>query len=317
MAAVIMRTRFSAAETAAAFPWEKTMRLRVSVLLLLLAGFGGTAAAEEFPKPLRFGLTAVVVKENLRFLDRWAEYISDKVGRPVEFVRRRSYREIMNMMSSEDLDFAWICGYPFVQKRDPEFLELLVVPVFDGKPLYQSYIIVHADSPNHDFDQLRNKVFAYSDPESNSGFLFPQTLLMKRRETSKTFFRETFFTFNHADTIEAVAEGVADGGAVDSYIWEYMKVFRPEITSQTRVIEMSPAFGFPPLVSRAGVDPRVVSRMRDVFVDMANDPRGQKFLEGLMLDRFATDTAKLYESIRRMAEKVGPAPPWLTGMEKK
>lgn len=292
------------------------MWLRVSLVLLLLFGGGGVANADA-SKPLRFGLTAVVVKENLRFLDRWADYLSTKMDRPVKFVRRRSYREIMDMLEAGSLDFAWICGYPFIQKREPEFLNLLVVPVFDGRPLYQSYIIVHADSRHQDFDHLRGKVFAFSDPESNSGFLFPQTLLVKRGETPGTFFRQTFFTFNHAHTIEAVAERVADGAAVDSYIWEYMRLFSPEITQRTRVIQQSQPFGFPPLVSRSGVDPRVVIRMRDVFIGMADDPEGRLFLEGLMLERFGTYKAKLFGGIRHMADEVRKAAPWLAEMERK
>ncbi|MBA1333584.1 ABC transporter substrate-binding protein, partial [Candidatus Endoriftia persephone str. Guaymas] len=44
-------------------------------------------------------------------------------------------------------------------------------------------------------------------------------------ERPETFFRQTFFTFNHAETVQAVSEQVADGGAVDSYIWEYLAIF--------------------------------------------------------------------------------------------
>ena len=288
---------------------------RFIIAALVLVCTLGSARAES-GSPIRFGLTPVVVQENLRFLDRWAEYLSAKIGRPVEFVRRRSYREITDLLESGGLEFAWICGYPFVQKRDPEFLTLLAVPVYRGSPLYQSFIIVHRDSPYAELEDLRGGVFAFSDPESNSGFLYPQSVLANQDETPASFFRQTFFTFNHAETIEAVAEQVADGGAVDSYIWEYMRSFRPEIAEKTRVIMRSPKFGFPPLVSRLGVDAGVVTRMKSALAEMADDPEGRTFLEGLKLDRFGDYPPSLFDSIRRMAEETRKALPWLASASK-
>ncbi len=260
---------------------------------------------------VRFGLTAVVVRENLRFLDQWAVYLGRKLNRRVEFVRRRSYREIMDMLSAGSLDFAWICGFPYIQKRDPEFLRLLSVPVYKGKPLYRSLFIVNSDSPYKTLDELKGKVFAFSDPESNSGFLYPQSVLAEKGVTADNFFRQTLFTFNHAETVEAVAEQVADGGAVDSYIWEYMKKFNPDIASKTRVIHQSPLFGFPPLVSRIGVDKAIVERMQQTLIGMKNDLEGRNLLGGLNLDSFGDFPPSLFDSIRKMAEKTHKAQTWL------
>ncbi len=254
--------------------------------------------------PIRFGLTAVVVRENLRFLDQWAYYLSKKMGQPVEFVRRRSYREVMDMLKSGSLDFAWICGFPYVQNRDPEFIKMLSVPVYKGSPLYHSFIIVPKDSPYQSLDDLKGKTFAYSDPESNSGYLYPQYLLAQKGTNKESFFRQTFFTFNHAETVEAVAEQFADGGAVDSYIWEYLQEFRPELAEKTRVINQSPVFGFPPLVSRLGVDLETVWRMKRVIKGMDEDPDGRKFLNGLKLDSFGESPDSIFKNIREMAQKI-------------
>ncbi len=286
-------------------------------LVLLTGAIGPAQAGQALPtKSIRFGLTAVVAKENLRFLDRWAQYLSAKLGRPVEFVRRRSYREVMDLLESGGLEFAWICGYPFVQKRDPEFLELLVVPTYQGEPLYHSFIIVHRDSPYQTLDDLKGKVFAFSDPGSNSGSLYPLSVLAARLETPESFFRQTFFTFSHAETVEAVAEQVADGGAVDSYIWEYMSAFRPEVAKRTRVIKRSPKFGFPPLVSRLGTEKALVDRIRAVLIGMESDPQGQVFLEGLKLDGFEIHPPSLFDSIAAMADGLRKAQPWLASADK-
>lgn len=291
------------------------MRLFLAALMLVFS-VGAANAGEVNPGPsIRLGLTAVVVRENLRFLDQWARYLSGKMGQPVEFVRRRSYQEVMDMLASGGLDFAWICGYPFIKKRDPEFLRLLTVPVYNGAPTYHSYIIVHKDSPYKTPDDLKDKVFAFSDPESNSGFLYPRSFLVDKGIRPDTFFRQAFFTYNHAETVEAVAVGMADGGAVDSYIWDYLNANNPEMAGNTRIINRSPAFGFPPLVSRMGVDPAVVKKMKAVFTSMADDPEGRVFLEGLKLDGFGAFSPNLFDGIRQMAERTYKTLPWLASAE--
>jgi phosphonate transport system substrate-binding protein len=277
-----------------------------SILFLLLFWITPIHAVESQP-PIRFGLTAVVVTENLRFLDRWSQYLEHKMGRKVELVLRKSYREVMDLLDSGSIDFAWICGFPYIQSREPESIQLLTVPVYRGAPRYHSYIIVPQSSPHQNFSDLKGQIFAFSDPDSNSGFLYPLALMVAQEETPGTFFRQTFFTFNHAETVQAVSEQFADGGAVDSYIWEYLAIFRPEITEKTRIIKKSPSFGFPPIVSRLGVNPDTVDLMKNTLEGMDEDINGKALLAQLKLDGFDNYPDSLFNGIRAIANKVSSA----------
>ncbi len=273
------------------------------IYLLLLFWITPIYAADSEP-PIRFGLTAVVVTENLRFLDQWSQYLERKTGRKVELVLRKSYREVMDLLDSGNIDFAWICGFPYIQSREPESIQLLTVPVYRGEPRYHSYIIVPESSPYQHFDELKGKVFAFSDPDSNSGFLYPLSLVVAKDEKPETFFRQTFFTFNHAETVQAVSDQFADGAAVDSYIWEYLAIFRPEITSKTRIIKKSPSFGFPPIVSRLGVNPALVEVMKNTLEDMNQDVAGKALLAQLKLDGFGSYPDSLFNGIRAIANQI-------------
>ena len=242
--------------------------------------------------------------ENLRFLDQWSDYLASKMDREVEVVLRKSYREVMDLLNSGAIDFAWICGFPYIQKREPESLQLLTVPVYRGAPRYHSYIIVPQNSPYKHFSDLKGKIFAFSDPDSNSGFLYPQVLMVAQEDRPETYFRQTFFTFNHAETVQAVSEQFADGGAVDSYIWEYLASFRPEMTEKTRIIKKSPSFGFPPIVARMGMDPETVRSMKTTLENMHQDVTGKALLSQLKLDGFGNYPDSLFNEIRAMANRV-------------
>ena len=259
---------------------------------------GGANAADAPKEPVRFGLTAAVARENLDLYERWAAYLGRKVGRPVQFVQRRTYREAMEMLETGEHDFSWICSVPYAKYRDSNIFGLMAVPVFDGKPLYQSYIVVQKDRSFRTIDDLEGRVFAYSDPDSNTGYIVPRQMLSDLGRNPDSFFRQTFFTYSHTETIEAVAERVADGAAVDSYVWEYLNRRQPRFTANTKVIQRSETFGFPPLVYRTGVDPELRARMTEALLTMDKDPEGHALLAELMLDRFITAPSSLYDNVR-------------------
>ena len=103
-------------------------------------------------------------------------------------------------------------------------------------------------------EDLRGKLFAFSDPLSNTGMLIPTYTLAKMGETPELFFRKYIFTYSHDNSIRSVAEKFVDGAAVDSLIWEYLNAKDPEWTAQTRIIYKSASCGIPPLVVSPEVD---------------------------------------------------------------
>ncbi len=272
-------------------------------LLMSLAIIAAPVANAADDRPVRFGLTAVVVRDSLSFFERWADYLGRRVGRPVQFVQRRSYRDVMQLIETGDVDFAWICEYPYVQ-ASPDVLELVATPIFQGVPLFRTYIIVNRDSPFATLEDLKGRVFAFSDPESNTGFLAPRDLVAKRGHSVDRFFRLTFFTYSHAETVEAVADRVADGGAVESYVWEHLRRTKSALADRTRIIERSELYGFAPIVMRRGIAPRLGTAMRNALIGMRKDKEGAKLLVDLSLDGFGVFPSSTYDSVRAIARRL-------------
>ncbi len=273
---------------------------RLGVLLVLcgLSGVPSFAADGAEPAPLRIGLTAVILDDQTSLLRDWKAYLEARLGRHVRFVQRQTYREITELLLSDGLDVIWTCGYPYVRMR--EQARLLAVPLFEGKPLYRSYLIVPAsDAETAKLEDLKGKVFAFSDPDSNSGYLVPQVQLLRAGYEPRWFFKRTFFTWAHRDVVRAVAEGVADGGSVDGYVWETLRRDQPELTARTRVVAKSPYFGFPPLVASRTLDESSFGAIRDALVKMSGNVSGQRLLQRLNLDGFAPGDALLFDTIRR------------------
>tara|TARA_R110002167_G_scaffold213760_8_gene418388 strand:+ start:1448 stop:2311 length:864 start_codon:yes stop_codon:yes gene_type:complete len=270
----------------------------LAACLLMFASITLNAAE----KPIVIGLTPVFLDEQLSFLTRWEDYLERKTGHPVRFVQRQSYREVTELLLNGELDAAWLCGFPYIQHRDK--LVPLAVPLFNGEPLYRSYLIVGStDTATQSIDDLRDRIFAFSDPDSNSGYLVTQAGLRSQGLDANSFFHRSFFTWAHRNVVKAVADGLADGGAVDGYVWEALAKIDPELTSRTRVIQKSEQFGFPPFLTRINSQKNALP-LREALISMATDPEGQILLRELQLDGFTLSRPGLYQSIANLAEQL-------------
>lgn len=269
---------------------------------------GRLAAGVEPPSEVRIGLTPVFLDDQLNFLKRLRAYLSERLQLPVSFVQRGSYREVVELVLAGKLDFAWLCGYPYVRfKRD---LRLLAVPLYRGNPLYQSYLIVPAaDRQTASLLDLGGKMFAYSDPDSNSGYLYPQYQLLQAGSNPATFFSRSFFTWSHRKVIEAVGVGLAQGGAVDGYVWDMLESVHPELTAATRIVSRSPELGYPPFVARGRIQPGLFRAMQQVLLTMSREPQGIDLLRVLQLDGFIEGNDRLFDSIAEMARVVAKGRP--------
>ena len=268
-----------------------------SVLALCCTCF--TSHAELHDPPLKFGITAVILQDQSEFLAQWETHLESRLGRDVEFVQRGSYAEISELLSRDEIDIAWVCGAPYVRHRDR--WRLVAVPLADGKPTYQSYLIVRAsDTRRHDYADLQGIVFAYSDPDSNSGYLVPQFEMLKQGFRSASLFRKTFFTWSHHDTVRAVAVGLAQAGAVDGYIWETLARIEPELTRETRVAAKSDWYGFPPIAARASLAAGELEAIRRIFVTMDDSDEGRRLLGRMNLDGFVPGEDAWYDRIQQI-----------------
>jgi phosphonate transport system substrate-binding protein len=177
------------------------------------------------------------------------------------------------------------------------------VPLYGGEPLYQAYLIVpSSDERTARITDLRGRIFAFSDPDSNSGYLDPQVRLIRAGESPGRFFARTFFAWSHRDVVVAVAEGLADGGSVDGYVWETLRRGRPELVAGTRVVSRSEQYGFPPFVTRRSLPEADFTLLQRVMTEMSDDPAGSELLRELNLDGFVPGESALFDGIRRLVD---------------
>jgi phosphonate transport system substrate-binding protein len=228
------------------------------------------------------------------------EYIAARVGRKIYLVQRKTYAEVNGLLADGRIDLAFICSGPYAADRDRYRFEALAIPLIHQKSVYRAYLITGQASSIKRFADLRGKVFAFSDPDSNAGCIVPRFLLAQQGERPQSFFGKTIFTYSHDNSILAVSRSLVDGAFVHEHIWEYYSLRNPIVTSRIRIVFTSEPFGNPPLVASAFMPEALKLRIREVLFSMHEDPEGARILSELLIDRFIQPDEQLYDPIRRM-----------------
>ena len=243
-------------------------------------------------------------KDTFGYYRQLLDYIGEQLGREVQFIQRKTYSEINELLGVGQIDLAFICSGPYAAGKEIYDLELIATPRVQKSNFYQSYLIVNKASQFTRIEDLKGRVFAFTDPDSNTGKLVPTYWLFEMEEQPETYFSKTIYTYSHDNSILAVAKGLVDGAAVDGLIWEYYHQKDPAFTSRTRIIRKSEPYGIPPIVASKHLSSELKDRIRQLFFSMHNDPKGQKILAELMIDKFIAPKDEWYDSIRQMDLKI-------------
>ena len=263
-----------------------------------------TGAGYSMPT-LRVAIAAMISPETTKeYYGELMREIGTRLGRRTVFLQRKTYAEVNRLLELKEVDLAFVCAGPYVEGKERFGMEILAVPVVDGRSSYHALTIVHRDSPIRTFDDLRGTRFAFTDPDSNTGHLVPRYLLARRGTTPEDFFRETFFTNSHDNSIRAVAMGLADGASVDSLVWQFMATSNPEIAGLTRVVNESPEYGIPPVAVHPNLSPDIKARLKTIFLGLDRDAKTKPLLGKLRIERFAAGDDASYDTVRDMREWV-------------
>jgi len=222
-------------------------------------------------------------------------YLARAVHRRPQLVQRRTYEEMNRMLISGEVDVAFICTGAYIPIRDR--VTLLAVPIFDGEPSYHS-ILIARDPSLRSLSSLRGHSFAFTDPLSQTGRLYPIYRLRRDLQTMpREFFSRTVYSGAHDESVHLVLDGQVDAAAVDEVVYRHLLGDHPEYAPRLHVLDRSPAFGAPPVVARAGLPDDVVQSLRAALLASSEAPEARRYLQDLGVDGFA-ETADYAFAIR-------------------
>ena len=221
--------------------------------------------------------TAMVHKHN-----KFLEYLTKKLGvKQVRLQTASNYTEIMNLLIEGKIDIAWLASMTSVEARKNPEIELLVKPIRFGTTSYRGIIIARQDSGIRSLKDLKGKKFAWVEPESASGYIFPKALLVEAGiDASKDFAEETTFLNKHDAVVLNVLLGKYDAGACydDARNTLRDKAKMDELTILATTEDISNE----PIVVRKSLPPDLIEKIKQALLDLTiKNPEGKEILDDL------------------------------------
>lgn len=195
-----------------------SMTRRSALSLMALAPLA--AQAQEWKsqfKELRLGVSSA--ENEAGALSRWdpvAKYLTDTLGVPTRTYRVADYAGLVEAMRGDQIEFSRFG--PAVYSLGRRVMGDKLKPVFrdidnNGAEGYYSIVIVKADSPIKSLADLKGKPFLFSDPNSTSGYAFPQYFMKKEGIDPAKHFSATAFSGSHENSVIGVVRGQYEAAA--------------------------------------------------------------------------------------------------------
>ena len=274
-----------------------TLACAVTLATLVAAcGVGGGAALGTKDNPIKMAF--VPSADSQKVLDSGeplGQLLEKETGYSFKVSVPTSYAAVIEAMGASNVDVGWLATFAYVLARDKFGAEVILATVRQGSKSYTGQIIVHADSGINSIEQLRGKKFAFVDPSSASGYLYPNALFKQKiSDYSDNFFGERIFAGGHDKVVIAVYGKQVDGGATfgDSVIGgpptDARTVVRntiPDVMEKVKTIAITDPIPNDTVSVRKGLAPDMLTKLREGLLKVAQTDDGKKALEGPLPDR--------------------------------
>lgn len=281
----------------------KTVFLRIIFLSFLsLIGFTTVQAEEALgssKNPVRMlfvpsGEAQVILKGG----EEIAELLQKETGLNIKASVATSYAAVIEAMGAGKGDIGWLPPFSYVLAREKYDVELLYIVAHFGRPFYRGQILVRADSDIQTLGDLKGKSFAFVDPASTSGHLYPKTLLLKKGFNPETFFKQSRFAGSHNAVVLSVMKGEVDAGATYEGARAAVAKSFPDVYKQLRVIAYTPQIPNDTICARKGLDKKLKERIRSGLLKISKSPEGARLMKKAYGISGLIDLDGMFDSVR-------------------
>lgn len=230
-----------------------------------------------------------------------ARMLSVSLGIPVEAVVTTSFTAAIEAMCSGRADIGALNPFGYVLAHEKCGVEISAISVRFGLPYYRAQISVRADANINKIEDLKGKRFAFVDPASTSGYLFPAAMLKKLGYDPDKFFSQTFFAGSHPNVILAIYRGQVDGGSTFEDARTNIQAQFPDVMQKVKAIAYTDPIPNDTWSVRPGLNPALKAKIKDRLLRIAKTPTGVEALRNLYSIEGLTDVVELTnDQVRRL-----------------
>lgn len=187
---------------------------------LMLAAFAAPSMAADaaWPKKVKIGFIPTEGgSDTLARFQVLTDHLQKVLGIEVEGFSASDYAGIITAMSHKHIDFAYFGPKSYTEAAEKAGAQAMVMELDEaGRPGYTGILISKKGSGIKKVEGAKGKLFAFTDPNSTSGFLVPNVLFARDMKVKPDqYFKEVKFSGSHGASILAVHNGSIDAAATN------------------------------------------------------------------------------------------------------
>jgi len=282
--------RFSAARRTA---------LGAALVLTVCAGLPRHASAQQ--RALTIGLipaedSQAMIESSRQVLDA----LQQQLGMPVKPFVATDYNGVIEALRAKKLDVAYLGPFSYVLASSVAEVEAFSVAVTKktGQSAYRSVILARKDSGLRSVAELKGRNFAFVDPSSASGHLFPKAGLQQTGLDPETYFGRVVFSGSHDASILAVANRKVDAAAVADRIFNGAVAKGTVKQDDFVVLWSSRPIPESPMVWRKDLDPALKEKLAKALANLKDVKWGDQGV----LNGFQPTSDAAYDVVRDTAK---------------
>ena len=202
------------------------------------------------------------------------DMLSKALGMPVKPFVAADYNGVIEALRSKRLDVAYLGPFSYVLGASVADIEAFAVAETKkaGRTYYHSLIVANKDSGIKTVADLKGKTFAYVDPSSTSGHLFPKAGLIKVGFNADKDFGRVIFSGSHDANAVAIQNKRVDAVAIADRILDAAIAKGLAKREDLVVVWKSDPIPESPTVWRKDLDPALKKRIQAAFLEVKNIP---------------------------------------------
>ena len=255
---------------------------------------------------LRIGLIPErdIFEQNTRY-KALAEYVSGRLGRPVELVTLNTYEAALQDLAEGRIEGAFLGSFVAVLAMNRLGAQVTVKPESaDGTSTYHGVMFVREDSPVTKLEDLAGKSVG-TVPTTTAGHVFPGCVIMRLGLWNTPNEPRIVRVGTHDDVVEMVIEGRVDVGAVKNLRLEAVTAAHPEW--RIRILAEGHSVPNNALLLRRDVPADLMEEISQILLTMDGDPDGRQTLTIMGIKRFLPCKAQDYAAVYDMIECIESA----------
>ncbi len=239
-------------------------------------------------------------------------YMKQGFGVDVSGAVGTSYTAVIEAMRSKKVDIAFYGPFSYILAHAEANAQALIQGQDkDGKlAVYNSYIIVPADSPIASLSDIRGKSFSFVDPASTSGHLVPSYTILQKGGLKETDYKP-IYAGSHPASYQAVANKKVEAGAIASDIYASGVAAGTIDASKVKILDTSFAIPGSPIAIRGDIPQADQDLFTQLFLSINDQPKDSTLFKATTAG-LGSGTVKMlkgddttYDELRKIPAAIG------------